>query len=440
LLFEDTFAGALDTSRWDSSMYALAGTSASYDPTNPATSGGLLRLGATRVGPGSYHSSGVSTRYSYRIQGGRVEVRAKLPAGNIQGLWPSILLMPSSGDWPPEIDILEVLGHEPAKAYMNVHWADGGDQSDQTAYTLPAGTFADDFHVFALEWTDDSLIYYIDGVERKRRSLAGLGVNVPMYLAIGVAVNGTWPTLVGKTVIDGTTVFPSYFDIDYVRVWGRQRSNSFNLDLETGLPTGDSHAFTDDYGNGHITVSALAALNGTLRGMACSLGTDTTDRNVSRPLGPPPSGTLSLRFYFDPNGIAYPTGEQFALLGVQTAGSPWAVAEADYRRSGANHQLLVYGIHDNGTWAEGLPFVITDAPHLVEIHIERATTGAASDGRVRIWVDGTLKDTVAGIDNYDAWKSISQIQVGASGLDAGASGSFYLDELRITENDDMIGA
>jgi beta-glucanase (GH16 family) len=59
------------------------------------------------------------------------------------------------------------------------------------------------------------LTFYVDGVERWRYTGPGIP-NEPEYLVLNLAVGGDYD---GPP--DASTVFPSYFDVDYVRVWQR---------------------------------------------------------------------------------------------------------------------------------------------------------------------------------------------------------------------------
>ena len=90
---------------------------------NPfSDSNGVLTITAA---PGSnplglpYKSGIITTEKSFNFEYGLVEVSAKLPAGN--GLWPAIWLLPSSLGWPPEIDIMEMLGGDPTTIYVSTH-------------------------------------------------------------------------------------------------------------------------------------------------------------------------------------------------------------------------------------------------------------------------------------------------------------------------------
>jgi beta-glucanase (GH16 family) len=157
---------------------------------------------------------------------GRFEVRAKLPQG--QGIWPAIWMLPTDwkyGGWPAsgEIDIMELIGKEPSRAYGTLHWGaphtfEGGH------YDLPPGqVFADDFHVFAVEWEPDEFRWFVDGqlyYTQRDWFTSSTKAQFPapfdqrFHLILNVAVGGAWPGYP-----DETTVFPQSMIVDYVRVY-----------------------------------------------------------------------------------------------------------------------------------------------------------------------------------------------------------------------------
>jgi len=157
---------------------------------------------------------------------GRFEVRAKLPRG--QGLWPAIWMLPTDwdyGGWAAsgEIDIMELIGHQPHMVYGTIHF--GGEWPDNqhtgTSYTLPSGIFADDFHVFTLIWEETKMEWYVDGnlylTQTEWHSVNGdypAPFDKPFHLLLNVAVGGNWP---GDP--DETTIFPQTMEVDYVRVY-----------------------------------------------------------------------------------------------------------------------------------------------------------------------------------------------------------------------------
>ncbi len=155
----------------------------------------------------AYSSGMISTRGSFTQRFGYFEMRARWSGG--KGLWPAFWLLPQSGKWPPEIDILEAHGDKPRIAYQSLH------STVQPAITKTAalsGT-TDQYHRYGLLWTPETLDYYIDGV--KTSSIAApRDLGEPMYMIVNLAVGGKWP---GNP--DAATSFPATMDVDYVRAW-----------------------------------------------------------------------------------------------------------------------------------------------------------------------------------------------------------------------------
>lgn len=183
-----------------------------YDPQDVYLEDGNLVLRSRALGEdgGEPYSSGrVRAKPKFAFLYGRLEVRAKLPG--TKGMWPAIWLLPRDGSWPPEIDVMEMLGDDPRRVYMTMHWGPRDDRdSSQGNFTGP--DFTSDFHVFSIEWEPGRIRWLIDGVERHVET-----ENVPnkaMYLIMNTSVGGEWP---GDP--DERTVFPQYFQIDYVRVY-----------------------------------------------------------------------------------------------------------------------------------------------------------------------------------------------------------------------------
>lgn len=79
------------------------------------------------------------------------------------------------------------------------------------------------FHTFGVQWTPTVVKWYIDGVERYSSSACLF--NFPMYLIANMAVGGNKP---GSP--DASTTFPSYFDIDHIRVYKYVSANGYALD------------------------------------------------------------------------------------------------------------------------------------------------------------------------------------------------------------------
>ncbi|WP_345254525.1 family 16 glycosylhydrolase [Flaviaesturariibacter amylovorans] len=170
-----------------------------------------------------YTSSKILTRGKKTFKYGRIDIRAKLPKG--KGIWPALWLLPQNnvfGGWPRsgEIDLMELVGHEPNKVYGTLHFGPGpGSQQISRGYTLPSGTFHDEFHVFSVEWKQDEIKWFVDGNLFSTARKADVGVNnwpfnEEFYLIFNLAVGGNWP---GNP--DASTYLPQWMVVDYIRVY-----------------------------------------------------------------------------------------------------------------------------------------------------------------------------------------------------------------------------
>jgi len=179
----------------------------------------------------TYYTSGkVNSQNNTDFMYGRVEVRARVPEG--QGLWPAAWMMPTDesyyGQWPKcgEIDIMEVLGHNPEAAFQTIHYGEPHGQQ-QGSLTLEDGsTFASDFHTYVVEWEPGEMRFYIDDVltltvndwfsaDGDVEQEYPAPFNQTFFVQMNLAVGGDWP---GNP--DETTNFDTaMFEIDYVRVY-----------------------------------------------------------------------------------------------------------------------------------------------------------------------------------------------------------------------------
>ncbi|KAJ7186444.1 GH16 beta-1,3-glucan recognition protein [Mycena filopes] len=121
-------------------------------------------------------SARISTRRSASLKYGRVEVRAKLPTGD--WLWPAIWMLPvdsAYGPWPlsGEIDIMEARGNGPKYPKQGINYVRSSlNWGPATFLNAVAktygwlmerrGRFDEEFHTFALEWSEDFIRTYVD--------------------------------------------------------------------------------------------------------------------------------------------------------------------------------------------------------------------------------------------------------------------------------------
>ena len=163
--------------------------------------------------PYTYTTGMLSSLAHYTFQYGYVEIRMKASHG--QGLWNAFWLMPASKKWPPEIDVLEILGNQTDVTHTTLHYTNPANENLNIGQPFTSTTdLAGDFHTFAVKWTKENIVWYVDGMERFRQT--DHIPQEPMYvLATLSAGNATsWP---GEP--DSTTPLPSYMQIDYIRVY-----------------------------------------------------------------------------------------------------------------------------------------------------------------------------------------------------------------------------
>jgi len=172
-----------------------------------------------------YTSGRINTSGFFNQTRGKFEARIRLPIG--QGIWPAFWLLGAnyqSVGWPQcgEIDIMEYRGQEPADIHGSLHGPGYSGGSARTSrYTLPGGqNFNDGYHVFAVEWDEKQISWYVDGTRYLTvtpgdlPSSASWVFNHPFFIILNVAVGGNF---VGPP--DASTTFPQTMLVDWVRVY-----------------------------------------------------------------------------------------------------------------------------------------------------------------------------------------------------------------------------
>ena len=191
------------------------------DSSNIYVEDGSLRITAIKAG-GSYTSARIKTQGKFDQKYGRFEASIKMPWG--PGIWPAFWMLGAdieTNPWPQcgEIDIMEYRGQEPHLIHGSVH---GPGYSGGAAITKSYG-FQDDrfdleYHLFAIEWGEDYIQYFVDDdlyQEINPEDLTGDWVyDAPFFLLLNVAVGGDY---VGFPTDD--TPFPQSMYIDYIRVY-----------------------------------------------------------------------------------------------------------------------------------------------------------------------------------------------------------------------------
>lgn len=197
-------------------------------PENISLDGtGNLLITARRESFGGrpFTSARIKTQGLFEQAYGRFEANIKLPWG--PGIWPAFWLLGSGVEtvgWPQcgEIDIMEYRGQQTNLINGTVHGPgySGGNSVTKT-YGFENKRFDTDFHLFAVEWGETYIRFYVDDVlyqEIKPEDLPGTWVfDKPFFLILNVAVGGNY---VGFPT--SQTPFPQTMLVDYVRVYKEQ--------------------------------------------------------------------------------------------------------------------------------------------------------------------------------------------------------------------------
>jgi beta-glucanase (GH16 family) len=236
ITWQDEFNGAagtpIDGSKWkfDTGGGGFGNNELEYYTTstgNVVQDGqGHLAITARKENPANYqcwygtctYTSGrVLTADKFTQTYGRFEASIKIPKG--QGIWPAFWMLGGS-NWPTdgEIDIMENVGSTPNTVYGTVHGPGysgaGGIGGNKTI----GSALGDAFHTYAVDWSPNLIVWYLDGAEYFRVTPANINGNTwvynhPFFMIMNVAVGGYWP---GSP--NSSTVFPQTMLVDYVRV------------------------------------------------------------------------------------------------------------------------------------------------------------------------------------------------------------------------------
>jgi beta-glucanase (GH16 family) len=171
----------------------------------------------------NYTSARINTYNKHYWKYGKFEARIKLPYG--QGIWPAFWMLGKNSNsigWPRcgEIDILEMVGGDDRENTVmgGVFWDHGGILARYVnSITLPSGIFADDFHIFSIEWNAERILWRMDETQYSVFDITGAKLSEfhqEFYIILNLAVGGTLP---GSP--DSTTIFPQELQVDYVRVY-----------------------------------------------------------------------------------------------------------------------------------------------------------------------------------------------------------------------------
>lgn len=193
----------------------------SYRSQNTTVADGHLTIEAKQEASGLYTSSRIKTQGKQFFKYGRIDIRAKIPRGN--GLWPALWMLGesiSSVGWPRsgEIDIMEMIGGSNSTTLGTAHWFNGGHNYTGGNTTIASGELADEFHVYSIIWTAQSISWYLDDdpqpffvLDISPSELSEFREN--FFFLFNIAVGGTLGGSVDNSNLPQTMV------VDYIRVF-----------------------------------------------------------------------------------------------------------------------------------------------------------------------------------------------------------------------------
>jgi len=263
LVWSDEFDGdRLDESKWTYAADCGGGGNNErqcyvVSPDTVSVKDGVLRLTAIKrktrglanpwagpTGPmkdGEYASGKILTQGKFSWRYGRIEARAKVPGG--QGVWPAIWMMPelsTYGGWPRsgEIDILETVnlgapcetceGGKENRIFGTIHFAgDAAGAHRQVSHNIAMPASPDGFHVYAVEWSPEAIVWFVDGQpyaeakaadwKRDDKDVVSAPFDQPFHLILNLAFGGRWPEGANAKGIDEAAL-PATLEVDWVRV------------------------------------------------------------------------------------------------------------------------------------------------------------------------------------------------------------------------------
>ncbi|UCD51360.1 MAG: alpha-L-fucosidase [Phycisphaerales bacterium] len=215
LAWSDEFDGtAIDTSKWDvmGDWKRRDGFWVKEDAYLDGQGHLILR---TKKDGDRYTSGAIRTRGKFEHRYGYWVCRCQMPTE--EGHWPAFWLhgnavsqVGNDGRDGTEIDIMEKPWREDRNT-QNLHWDGYGAEHRHVGTQFLVPGISEGFHTFAVYWTPEEYVFYVNGQETWRSSAGGVS-QVPQYAKLTEEI-GTWGGDISKARL------PDQFVVDYVRVY-----------------------------------------------------------------------------------------------------------------------------------------------------------------------------------------------------------------------------
>jgi beta-glucanase (GH16 family) len=223
VVFVDDFAGpSLDRTKWnvevpprgvnnEQQAYVDAQDTVSIatgGDADGASNGALLIRAQWRAGvmggtSFDFVSGRLNTRGKFEFAYGTAAARMKLSAGS--GLWPAFWAL-GNGEWPAtgEIDVMENVGEREWTSAALHGPGYSGNTPLVSRFHFPAGQDATGWHVYAVDWTSDRIVFKVDDAvayQVRRATVERYGrwaYDNPKYLIVNLALGGEYPAAVNS--------------------------------------------------------------------------------------------------------------------------------------------------------------------------------------------------------------------------------------------------
>lgn len=225
LIWSDEFdtPGAPDPARWGYDLGAggWGNNEVQYYTNrldNAMVSNGTLKITLQKenYSGSAYTSARLLSKGKFSFKYGKVEARAKLPAGG--GTWPAIWMLGDNINtvgWPAcgEIDIMEHVGNQLNKIYGTVHYP-GFSGGNAVGGTTMISNVTTEFHKYAAEWNGSTIKFSVDDVVFFTfNNNSSLPFNQNFFLILNVAMGGNFGGAVDPAFVSAN------MEIDYIRVY-----------------------------------------------------------------------------------------------------------------------------------------------------------------------------------------------------------------------------
>lgn len=192
---------------------------------------GKLKINCFKGSDGKIYSGRVYAKVNTGWKYGYFEARILLPKG--KGTWPAYWMMPVDNDWNTnpwpmcgEIDIMEEVGVVPNEVSSSIHTQDyNHTKGTQKTHAMTIDKAEGEFHVYALEWTEDAITTYVDGKVQLAVTKQQLGsghnqwpFHYAFYPILNLAWGGSWG---GMNGVDESAL-PVTMEVDYLRIFQKK--------------------------------------------------------------------------------------------------------------------------------------------------------------------------------------------------------------------------